>query len=92
MLFIKLTLILLIFGFGYHNFTMAVQQKEVSYPIAANASVIAIAAKNVARSASTVFAHASFAITADGHLAGIILTMAAHIAAGTYADCVGQCL
>lgn len=82
-------LILLVIGFRYHNFTMAVKQEEVGYPIAANASVIAIAAKDVARSASTVFAHTSFAITADGHLAGIILTMSAHISAGTYADGVG---
>lgn len=65
---------------------MAVKQKEVGYPIAANASVIAIAAKDVARSASAVLAHSGFAITADGHLAGIILAMAAHISAGTDAD------
>lgn len=68
---------------------MAVKQEEVGNPIAANASVIAIAAKDVARSASAVLAHSGFAITADGHLAGIILTMSAHISAGTDADGVG---
>lgn len=60
-------------------------------PVSSQATTATKAAKNVTGSASAVGARARTTVCANCNLTGFSLTLTAHIAAGAYANRIGQC-